>query len=75
MCAGGSGYISEADNLDSGFHPSGVGAKLKRAAVRWPRVAYAASGAHYHTWFTCGKRGRVGSDDVIQGALEMFVFF
>ena len=70
MCAGGPGSIPGSDHLDSGFQPSGVGkmsscqyvdgwplqktAKLKRAAVRWPRMAYAASGAHYHTWFPCG---------------------
>jgi hypothetical protein len=64
LCAGGPGLITGADDLDSGFHPSGVGkmsssqyvdgwplqktAKSKRAAVRWPRVAFAGSGAHYH---------------------------
>ena len=56
-------HISEsypgADNLDSGFQPSGVGkmsisqyvdgwplqktAELQRAAVRWPRVAFATT--------------------------------
>ena len=56
-----------ADNLDLGFHSSSVGkmsssqyvdgwllqktAELKRAPVRWPRVAYAASGEHYRTYF------------------------
>jgi hypothetical protein len=45
MCAGGPGSIPGADNLDSGFHPSGVGkisynqylektANVNRAAVR-----------------------------------------
>ena len=70
MCAGGSGSIPGADNFDSGFHPSGVGkmssqyvhgvgppkktAELKRIAVRWPRVAYAAGDAHNCTWFPNG---------------------
>ena len=75
MCAGGPGSIPGADNLDSGFQPSGVDkmsssqyvdgwplqktAKLKRAFVRWPRVAYAASGAHYHTCMVPSRLARV----------------
>jgi len=27
---------------------------VKRAAVRWSRVAYAARGANYHTWLPSG---------------------
>jgi len=29
-------------------------AELKRAAVRWSRVAYAAGGANCHTWYPSG---------------------
>ena len=61
MCAGGPGSIPRAETFDSVFYLSRVGkmsssqyvdgtslqktVELKRADVRWPRVAYAASEA------------------------------
>ena len=70
MCAGGPGSIHGTDNLHLGFHPFGVGeinssqyvdgrplqetAELERTAVRWSRVAFAARGAHWRTWFLGG---------------------
>jgi len=40
---------------------------VKGCGVRWSRVAYAASGADYHTWFSSGYLGRLKDIYVIQG--------
>jgi len=46
--------------------------RLKRAAVRWSRVAYAAGGANYHTLLRSGCAGALEIANVIQGALQVF---
>jgi len=38
---------------------------LKRAAVRWLCVAYAAEGINYHTWLFTGLRGHLSNSSVI----------
>jgi len=69
MCAGGTGSIPGADKLDSDFHSPGKQneeqlvsswvtttevCRVKREAMRWSCVAYAAGGANYQTWLPSG---------------------
>ena len=64
MRSGGPGSIPGADNLESGFHPFGLG-------KRWSRLAYAAGGAHYHSYLSLSLRlARVTLEVVMVSSLN-----